>query len=328
MVKKIAPPVTEINKEIREKKEIVNISEDIKEKCRELRRIKEGIQQVAGEYLQAVVQPLKTLASIESEKQRKKATPVIKVASTTTTTTKGSALTLDELNLLPLNNKFYGLKYNEKEKQFYIGNIPVTVTENSIIVGDKTYLRTPDLVSLLTTRHFKQRWKYGKSDLQAYHQIIEDTETHKRSKKDPKPTKGPLYLFIKKLLSSTLSDIEDDDGDDDGTKGEDDVSFNSGHLVFSTPISKKGSGISSKCRKVRGKKASKISNECKRNLINTQIRKRLMTPTKAEYEYMYYDNPNELVERLKLLYGEQLAGNVNNTQISNKIQHILEELEE
>ena len=45
----LSSPVSEINKEIREKEEIVNISEDIKDKCRELKRIKEGIQSIAGE---------------------------------------------------------------------------------------------------------------------------------------------------------------------------------------------------------------------------------------------------------------------------------------
>ena len=42
-------------------------------------------------------------------------------------------------------------------------------------------------------------------------------------------------------------------------------------------------------------------------------------------EYVYWDNPNELVERLKLLDGEKAAGNNNH---NNEIQNILEELKE
>ena len=42
-------------------------------------------------------------------------------------------------------------------------------------------------------------------------------------------------------------------------------------------------------------------------------------------EYVYWDNPNELVERLKLLDAEKAAGNNNH---DNEIQNILEELKE
>ena len=42
-------------------------------------------------------------------------------------------------------------------------------------------------------------------------------------------------------------------------------------------------------------------------------------------EYVYWDDPNELVERLKLLDGEKAAGNNNH---DNEIQNILEELKE
>lgn len=42
-------------------------------------------------------------------------------------------------------------------------------------------------------------------------------------------------------------------------------------------------------------------------------------------EYVYWDNPNELVERLKLLDAEKAAGNNNH---DNEIQNILEELRE
>lgn len=42
-------------------------------------------------------------------------------------------------------------------------------------------------------------------------------------------------------------------------------------------------------------------------------------------EYVYWDNPNELVERLKLLDAEKAAGNNNH---DNEVQNILEELKE
>ena len=296
----------EIDKEIREKKEIVNISRDIKDKFLELKRVKEGIQRAAGEYLQPIVQPLKTLTSIEQEKQKRKAKKTL-VEAAVNKKEEPSLSILEQLNLPPLNNKYYGLRYEPDEKQFYIGNVPVSVTENSIIVGDKTYLRTPDLISLLTSKNFKKQRTYGKSDLQAYKDILEDTEAYKRSKNHSKPTKGQAYSFVNKLLNSTFDEDEDDDTKD-SILGDDQS------LVFSTSLAaKKGSGI---------------GNKRKRERINKQIKKRLMMPSQAEHEYIYYDDPNELVDRLQLLYGEQLAGNVNNPQINNEIQNILEELEE
>ena len=42
-------------------------------------------------------------------------------------------------------------------------------------------------------------------------------------------------------------------------------------------------------------------------------------------DYIYWDDPNELVERLRLLIAEVSAGNENNV---NKIQSIIEELRE
>ena len=60
-----------------------------------------------------------------------------------------------------------------------------------------------------------------------------------------------------------------------------------------------------------------------KNLISA----RYMTPSNDKYQLVYYDNINEIVERLKILYGEQTAGNTS-YQVSNEIQAILEELKE
>lgn len=49
--------------------------------------------------------------------------------------------------------------------------------------------------------------------------------------------------------------------------------------------------------------------------------------TKTPKELVYWDDPNELIDRLIVLYGEQEAGN-NNPEIHNEILNILEELEE
>ena len=50
-----------------------------------------------------------------------------------------------------------------------------------------------------------------------------------------------------------------------------------------------------------------------------------LTYNTAPIEYMYWDDPNELVDRLKLLIASQQAGNTSN---DNEIVAILNELEE
>ncbi len=42
-------------------------------------------------------------------------------------------------------------------------------------------------------------------------------------------------------------------------------------------------------------------------------------------DYVYWDDPNELVDRLRLLMAEQAAGNMSHT---NEIHAIIEELRE
>lgn len=54
-------------------------------------------------------------------------------------------------------------------------------------------------------------------------------------------------------------------------------------------------------------------------------RKTTMTLTNRPIDYMYYDDPNELVERLELLIGETNAGHTGHV---NEIQEIIEELKE
>lgn len=53
--------------------------------------------------------------------------------------------------------------------------------------------------------------------------------------------------------------------------------------------------------------------------------KYMIAKRKSHSEYTYWDDPNELVDRLRLLIAERRAGNNNH---DNEIQSILEELRE
>ena len=50
-----------------------------------------------------------------------------------------------------------------------------------------------------------------------------------------------------------------------------------------------------------------------------------MSVTPSSKEFVYYDDPNELCDRLDLLVREKIAGNGN---VINEIQNIVEELVE
>lgn len=72
----------------------------------------------------------------------------------------------------------------------------------------------------------------------------------------------------------------------------------------------------------RGQKYKKII----KNIIeDTHSGKGLLTINPGKPNYIYWDDPNELIERLKLLLASQQAGNNNHT---NEIVSIIEELRE
>lgn len=63
---------------------------------------------------------------------------------------------------------------------------------------------------------------------------------------------------------------------------------------------------------------------CNKNTIKAK-REITMKRFYPNTDYIYWDNPNELVDRLKLLIASQSAGNTNHT---NEINSIIEELKE
>lgn len=62
-----------------------------------------------------------------------------------------------------------------------------------------------------------------------------------------------------------------------------------------------------------------------KSLLNLKTGTGLMSYSENNLDYVYYDDPNELVERLKLLIASQSAGHTNH---DNEIISILEELKE
>ncbi|XP_073829702.1 uncharacterized protein [Musca autumnalis] len=77
--------------------------------------------------------------------------------------------------------------------------------------------------------------------------------------------------------------------------------------------------------RIKGNKGQKYKRIIKKLMGDTHSGKGLMTLSPSKPNYIYWDDPNELVERLKLLMASQQAGNNNHT---NEIVSIIEELRE
>lgn len=77
--------------------------------------------------------------------------------------------------------------------------------------------------------------------------------------------------------------------------------------------------------RIKANRGNKYKNIIKKLIDNTHTGKGLMRVNLQKPNYIYWDNPNELVERLKLLIASQQAGNNNQT---NEIVSIIEELRE
>ena len=72
--------------------------------------------------------------------------------------------------------------------------------------------------------------------------------------------------------------------------------------------------------------SSSSSNDVDEDMSFEELRgSGLVSFNRKNKEYAFWDDPNELVERLKLLIGEMDAGN---TSHNNEIQNIIEELVE
>lgn len=194
-------------------------------------------------------------------------------------------------------NSVYGIRSHHGE--LYMGKEPVTVKEvNSQIkycIRRKQFAATPGLTDLLLLNNPKQ---YSDKDLQSYKEMLQLTAAHKtnykysgsirRSNKSIKYKQIVSKLFPEKQRRINIRKklrFDDDDDDDDGMEGE---------------------GINW--------------------LPQEQQQQRYKTFNKSgTFNYIYWDDPNELVDRLRLLVASQAAGHTGH---NNEIISIIEELRE
>lgn len=150
----------------------------------------------------------------------------------------------------------FGIRRDETENKFFIGNEEVTIANDDLTVGDKVYEGTDGLWQLLTLKDPKE---YTAEDESNYREILLASNAHKTTEGRLKGSKSKKYTNIVKPLVTA----------------------------------KTGEGL----KEVTG----------------------------LPVDYVYWNSPNELVDRLRLLVMEREAGN---TGVRNEIESIIEELKE
>ncbi len=348
--------INDLDKEIEDKRKIVNITEDIKAKYRELKDIKSGTEKLLEEQFQPVTKPLKQFVEgkerrrREKEKEKKNETlngtadestafdettfpPSSTISgggdyATTLRTPKSQPLPLpspiprsrrststylssggdddDDGTTTPhrrrrrrkvysFRDSVFGIR-KARDGNFIVGNEPVIISENTISMKGKDYLKTDGLMRWLTSKKLPSIDQYTKEDLQSYREMLKDSGIVDRRTNSSSPSPSKKRDFVENLINPNLV------------------------LRKGKQIKKKGGG--------GGGVGVKATAAVLKKGIKNQIRSGLKVPLNSNYQYVYYDDPNELVDRLKLLYGEQMAGNINNPTIINEFQEIIQELRE
>lgn len=152
-----------------------------------------------------------------------------------------------------------------------MGSAGVTITDETIRVGQRKYKKTNGLMELLTKRR-PDLSTITKEDTKNYKLMLLETNVHRRNFDPSKPIKSNKGIKYTNIIKPLLNDNK--------TVDEDQVH---------------GSGLP------------------------------ILKKWKKNVDYVYWDDPNELVERLKLLIASRDAGN---TGLDNEILSIIEELNE
>ena len=167
-----------------------------------------------------------------------------------------------------------------------IGSSPISFKSDFISVGQRTFPCSSGLIELLFKKHLSKE-DFTNNDLEIYKNILELSNAHRKQYKS--------------------------DGDIKGTRSKKNI-----NIILPLFQVSQGKGFASLRKKNIMKKYN--FNIQKKNFLKYKI---------ADFnrfkDYVYWDDPNELVDRLKLLVAEQEAGNNFHT---NEINSIIEELRE
>lgn len=193
-------------------------------------------------------------------------------------------------------DKLYGIR--QHGNGYKLGNAPIRFETDHIIVNNIKFPRTEGLFELIALKKPKN---YNLSDLSNYKKILEESNVHRSSFNPNGPIKkhANSYKYNTIIAPSMLLSPANTN------KKTPSKHLKKALLARKSPMSpmffetpKKGHGL---------------------------IPRYKIAERGTRKDYVFWNDPNELVDRLRLLISEQAAGNTNHT---NEIHSIIEELRE
>ena len=182
----------------------------------------------------------------------------------------------------------YGLRHDFQSDKFYIGDSEVKIKGNEIFVNEKSYQITPGLLELL---FMNEPEFYSLNDEKNYIDIIKTTNAQYRNYDPTKQIRGNKSYKYKTVIGSHF------------------------------PTRRRIKSLEPHSRSISLTSSAQPS--IHRYSIGGGMT--MMDVTSKPKEYVYYDDPNELVDRLRLLISSAQTGNNSHT---NEINSIVEELTE
>ena len=189
-----------------------------------------------------------------------------------------------------------GLEYDHDTGSWKMGDLPTRFLDNGDIqVGDVRYPGTPGLYDLI---FLKDPIIYTKSDQEQFADIVKRTNIYQKGDKSPKYTKIVKPLTTAPVRSMSSASVE----------------------AARLKNQRKSSGKTTPSGVVPPRKSSRLASAG----TSKSVGKALVEYNEKPAQFVYYDDVNELVERLKKLEASKHVGNNNNI---DEIMSILRELE-
>lgn len=192
-----------------------------------------------------------------------------------------------------LFDRYYGLSHDPITEKFSLANKIVKIEGPDIILDNIRYSGTPGIYELLFK---KQPIGYTKKDLDQYMDILKRTNAYRRNFDPDSQIQGTQLEKYRTIIKPYLLS----------------------HNILKHPSNvkvpfKKPPPPITRLRSKKGGHLKPISQY------------RMMKLSDKPIEYVYYDDPNEIVDRLRLLIASQSAGNDSH---GNEIISVIEELKE
>jgi|UniRef100_V5I8K9 hypothetical protein len=188
------------------------------------------------------------------------------------------------------NDRQYGVKHDLETEKFKIGNLNLEIIGKDLLIGNVKYIGTPGLYELLFK---KEPTGYKQTDLDNYIDILTKSNAYRRHYSSDEQIQGSQSEKYRTIIKPVLV-----------KKGI--LKTGSIQTTFSKPPPP--------TRPLR--KTQSFKHYTKGGLLNLSNRK---------VDYVYFDDPNELIDRLRLLIASEAAGNDKH---NNEIISIIEELRE